>query len=159
MPRSEIPVDVLREILGHVDKAGLVTMCRVNKICCSHSQDFLYRDTGWEPQSSSDAYLFDPPCQKSSLVRFVSLWPISIQGFTKHDIPSHSEIVASIVQPPRSMYFQARLVRIQVFGSIWIFGKISQQSTKSEILDIAQYYSASIIKDIGGDLPTQFNSD
>jgi hypothetical protein len=44
MPRSEIPVDVLREILDHVDKEGLAIMCRVNKICCSCSQDVLYRD-------------------------------------------------------------------------------------------------------------------
>jgi hypothetical protein len=39
-----IPVDVLREILGHVDKAGLATLCRVNKIVCSCSQDVLYRE-------------------------------------------------------------------------------------------------------------------
>src|ERR1700728_1297775 len=44
MPRSEIPVDVLLDILDYVDKAGLATMCRVNKICCSCSQDVLYRD-------------------------------------------------------------------------------------------------------------------
>jgi hypothetical protein len=44
MPRNEIPVDVLRDILGHVDKAGLAAMCRVNQICCSCSQDVLYRD-------------------------------------------------------------------------------------------------------------------
>jgi hypothetical protein len=44
MPRSEIPVDVLRDILGHVNEAGLATMCLVNKICCSCSQDVLYRD-------------------------------------------------------------------------------------------------------------------
>jgi len=39
-----IPVDVLLEILDYVVKAGLATMCRVNKICCSCSQDILYRD-------------------------------------------------------------------------------------------------------------------
>ena len=44
MPRSEIPVDVLQDILDDVDKADLATMCRVNKICCSCSQDVLYRD-------------------------------------------------------------------------------------------------------------------
>jgi len=38
-----IPVDVLLEILGYVDKADLVTLCRVNKIVCSCSQDVLYR--------------------------------------------------------------------------------------------------------------------
>jgi hypothetical protein len=44
MPRSEIPVDVLRDILEYVDQAGLATMCRVSKICYSCSQDVLYRD-------------------------------------------------------------------------------------------------------------------
>ena len=48
MPRSEIPVDVLRDILVYVDKAGLAVMCRVNKICCSCSQDVLYRDIQYD---------------------------------------------------------------------------------------------------------------
>jgi F-box domain len=39
---SAIPVDVLREILEHVRKADLATLCRVNKIFCSCSQDVLY---------------------------------------------------------------------------------------------------------------------
>ena len=51
MPRSEIPVDVLRDILEYVDKAGLAIMCRVNKICCSCSQDVLYRNIYvWDPK-------------------------------------------------------------------------------------------------------------
>src|ERR1700728_3436436 len=44
MPRSEIPVDVLLDILEYVDREDLATMCLVNKICCSYSQDILYRD-------------------------------------------------------------------------------------------------------------------
>jgi hypothetical protein len=39
-----IPVDILRNILEHVDTAGLLKMCLLNKICCSCSQDVLYRD-------------------------------------------------------------------------------------------------------------------
>ena len=42
--RSQIPVDVLRDILDYVDKRDLPNICRVNKICCSCSQDVLYRD-------------------------------------------------------------------------------------------------------------------
>jgi hypothetical protein len=38
-----IPIEVLRMILEHVDKADLVTLCRVNRIFCSCSQDVLYR--------------------------------------------------------------------------------------------------------------------
>jgi len=41
---SAISVDVLREVLGHVPKSDLVTLCRVNKIVCSYSQDVLYRE-------------------------------------------------------------------------------------------------------------------
>ena len=39
-----IPVDVLREILEHVDQKDLATLCRVNKIFCSCSRDVLYRE-------------------------------------------------------------------------------------------------------------------
>jgi hypothetical protein len=41
---ASIPVDILRNILEHVDRAGLLKMCLVNKICCSCSQDVLYRE-------------------------------------------------------------------------------------------------------------------
>jgi hypothetical protein len=40
----EIPVDVLRDILDYVDKADLPNMCLLNKICCSCSQNVLYRN-------------------------------------------------------------------------------------------------------------------
>jgi hypothetical protein len=39
-----IPVDVLREILEHLDRADLTKICLLNKICCSCAQDVLYRD-------------------------------------------------------------------------------------------------------------------
>src|SRR3984885_10039022 len=39
-----IPVDVLHLILEHVDRASLIKICLVNKVCCSCSQDILYRD-------------------------------------------------------------------------------------------------------------------
>jgi hypothetical protein len=39
-----IPVDVLLLILKHADKDSLATMCKVNKVCCSFSQDLLYRE-------------------------------------------------------------------------------------------------------------------
>jgi hypothetical protein len=41
---ASIPVDILRNILEHVDRAGLLKMCLLNKICCSCSQDVLYRN-------------------------------------------------------------------------------------------------------------------
>jgi hypothetical protein len=39
-----IPIDILLHILEDVDKADLRTICLLNKICCSCSQDVLYRD-------------------------------------------------------------------------------------------------------------------
>jgi hypothetical protein len=39
-----IPVDVFRLILEHVDRANLAKICLLNKICCSCSQDVLYRE-------------------------------------------------------------------------------------------------------------------
>jgi hypothetical protein len=41
---TSIPVDVLRLILEHVDEPNLAKICQLNKICCSCSQDVLYRD-------------------------------------------------------------------------------------------------------------------
>jgi hypothetical protein len=38
-----IPIDILHLILELVDKAILVKLCLVNKVCCSCSQDLLYR--------------------------------------------------------------------------------------------------------------------
>src|ERR1700728_2410553 len=39
-----IPIDILLLILDHVDKADLLTICSLNKLCCSCSQGVLYRD-------------------------------------------------------------------------------------------------------------------
>ena len=39
-----LPIDVLLMILDHVDEADLVTVCQVNKVCCSCSQGILYRN-------------------------------------------------------------------------------------------------------------------
>jgi hypothetical protein len=56
MPRSEIPVDVLLNILEHVDIADLATMCRVNKVCCPYSQDVLYREIYVETRKESSVH-------------------------------------------------------------------------------------------------------
>jgi hypothetical protein len=44
MSSISIPVDILRAILEHLDPADLAKICLLNKICCSCSQDILYRD-------------------------------------------------------------------------------------------------------------------
>jgi hypothetical protein len=62
-----IPIDVLREILEHVDKKNdLATLCRVNKIVCSCSQDVLYREIEYE-----DALVIETLAQSTDLARRV----------------------------------------------------------------------------------------
>jgi hypothetical protein len=48
-----IPVDILHHILEHVDKATLLKICLVNKVCCSCSQDILYRDIQFDGECFS----------------------------------------------------------------------------------------------------------
>jgi hypothetical protein len=51
---SSIPVDVLRLILEHVDDKDLLTICLLNKICCSCSQDIIYRDIYFQDTQQND---------------------------------------------------------------------------------------------------------
>jgi hypothetical protein len=44
MSSISIPVDILRIILEHLNPADLAKICLLSKICCSCSQDVLYRD-------------------------------------------------------------------------------------------------------------------
>jgi hypothetical protein len=48
MTSTSIPVDILRVILKYLDRADLVKICQLNKICCSCSQDILYRKVLFE---------------------------------------------------------------------------------------------------------------
>src|ERR1700728_2799597 len=41
---DKLSIDVLQLILENVDRADLVALCQVNKVCCSYSQDILYRN-------------------------------------------------------------------------------------------------------------------
>jgi hypothetical protein len=61
-----IPVDVLREILDHVDKNDLATLCRVNKIFCSCSRDVLYREI-----EERDAHVIQTLAKSTDLARRV----------------------------------------------------------------------------------------
>jgi hypothetical protein len=64
-----IPVDVLLAILEHVDKATLVKMCRLNKVCCSYSQDVLYREI--RISRRSDLRVYQTLSQSTDLARRV----------------------------------------------------------------------------------------
>jgi len=51
-----IPVDVLWLILEQADKSSLAKICLLNKICCSCSQDILYRNIRIEKPSDNRVY-------------------------------------------------------------------------------------------------------
>jgi hypothetical protein len=72
-----IPVDVLRLILEHVDKATLVTMCRLNKVCSSCSQDVLYRGIRVDVK---DTRVFQTLAQSTHLAKRVRLFEIRGYG-------------------------------------------------------------------------------
>jgi hypothetical protein len=58
---------LLREILEHVRKADLATLCRANKIVCPCSQDVLYR----EIEEDGDAHVIQILAQSANLSRRV----------------------------------------------------------------------------------------
>jgi F-box domain len=66
-----IPVDVLREILKHVRYTDLPTLCRVNKIFCSCSQDILYREIGY---GDGHTNIIQTLAQSTDLARRVRLF-------------------------------------------------------------------------------------
>jgi hypothetical protein len=63
---SSIPIDILREILEHVRKADLPTLCRVNKIFCCYSRDVLYREIKY-----GDVHVIQTLAQSTDLARRV----------------------------------------------------------------------------------------
>jgi hypothetical protein len=69
MALPSIPVDVLREILEHVEKHDLATLCRVNKIFCFCSQDVLYREI--DDFHDEDASVIQTLAQSIDLARRV----------------------------------------------------------------------------------------
>jgi hypothetical protein len=74
-----IPIDVLRLILEHVDKATLVTMCKLNKVCCSCSQDVLYRDIQVD-HLPERTHVCQTLAQSTDLARRVRLFEITSYG-------------------------------------------------------------------------------
>jgi hypothetical protein len=74
-----IPIDVLREILEHVRKADLATLCRVNKICCSCSQDVLYRKIVGD-EIVGDQHVIQMLAQSTDLARRVH----SFHSYSEH---------------------------------------------------------------------------
>ena len=91
-----IPVDVLRDILEYVDRADLATICQLNKICCSYSQDVLYRHIYLEYNSAPirQRQLYQTLAQSTHLAERV----LSI-----HLIFSDSSIVEIIAKALRNM--------------------------------------------------------
>jgi hypothetical protein len=71
-----IPIDVLREILEHVDEIDdLATLCRVNKIFCFCSRDVLYREI-----EDEDERVIQTLSQSTDLARRVRWFATSCKG-------------------------------------------------------------------------------
>jgi hypothetical protein len=77
-----IPIDILWLILEHVDKATLVKMCKLNKVCCSCSQDVLYRDIRVD-RLPNDARVFHTLAQSTHLARRVRSFELMIHVDSK----------------------------------------------------------------------------
>src|ERR1700721_1383178 len=77
-----IPLDVLREILEHVDKTDLATLCRVSKIFCSCSQDVLYREIKFE-----DEHVIQTLATSTDIARLVRSF---------HTCSDHPELVTAL---------------------------------------------------------------
>ena len=112
MPSNEISVDVLRDILDYVNKAGLATMCRVNKICCSCSQDVLYRDIYALTRRANKVQ--QTLAQSTQLARRVRSFE---SNFEDSDLATALRNMTSlrILKLSDAFYVDARIVRMQVF--------------------------------------------
>src|SRR6202034_760263 len=52
--KSQIPVDIMLEILDNLDKSDIATMCRLNKLCCALAQPVLFRDIRFQFSDKSE---------------------------------------------------------------------------------------------------------
>src|ERR1700730_12695542 len=91
-----IPIDVLQEILGHVDKNDLVALCRVNKIFCSYSRDVLYREIKYR-----DKRVTQTLAQSTNLARRVRSFR------TEHSSPELATALRNM-SSLRSLHFRDR---------------------------------------------------
>jgi hypothetical protein len=80
-----IPLDVLLEILKHVRKADLPTLCMVNKIFCSCSQDVLYRKIDCD----DDTRVIQTLAQSTDLAR-------RVRSFNAWDFTSCPELATAL---------------------------------------------------------------
>ena len=97
---SSIPVDVLQLILEHVDRADLATICQLNKICCSCSQDVLYRHPHFGDETDHDLQwieLYQTLARSTHLAKRVRSIDMILLG------PSVSEIAAKALQNMSSL--------------------------------------------------------
>src|SRR5277367_3230037 len=72
-----IPVDVLYHILRHVDKESLLQICLLNKVCCSCSQDILYRDMRIDGKHFKSTKAFQTLSESTHLAKRVRSFEIT----------------------------------------------------------------------------------
>jgi hypothetical protein len=72
-----ISIDVLHLILEHADKASLVKMCLINKVCCSCSQAILYRDIRIDGKHFNNTKIFETLNESTHLAKRVRSFEIT----------------------------------------------------------------------------------
>jgi hypothetical protein len=73
--KSQIPVDIMLEILDNLDKSDLATMCRLNKLCCALAQPVLFRDVRFQFSDKSEFGLLRNHAREYALWRRLSQSP------------------------------------------------------------------------------------
>jgi hypothetical protein len=95
---NSIPVDILRNILGHLGKADLATMCLLNKVCCSCAQDVLYRDIEYIDLEACRTFSKSP-----HLAKRVRSFSFSTDRNTAHRAISASDVNAYLATSLRDL--------------------------------------------------------
>jgi hypothetical protein len=83
-PMPSIPVDVLQHILEHVDRASLIKICLVNKVCCSCSQDILYRDIRINAKHFNITKICQTLNESTHLAKRVRSFEINVCNYVVH---------------------------------------------------------------------------
>ena len=123
-----IPIDVLQDILEHVDRNDLATLCRVNKIFCSYSRDVLYRNI-----YDRNEALIRTLAQSTDLARRVRSFQVS------NDYP---ELATAL----RNMSSLRRLIYMGLYRDESILDGCTEWTFKLDSLETTLCYSESLRK-------------
>src|SRR6202035_2440185 len=133
MHMPSIPVDILHHILEHVDKASLAKMCLVNKVCCSCSQDILYRDIQIRAYDSSSTRLCQTLSESTHLAK-------RVRSFEMIDFDGEDrDVIDEVLR--KSLQNMTRLRSLSFLYSDPNFGILDGCTFKLDSFHSEEYYS------------------